>query len=506
VAPPVASGLLLYLSFPPSKQSLLTWVALVPLLLQLRNLKPLRAVAVSWLAGAVFFGLLLSWIGVFGTLAWTTITLLMAPWTALSGLLSCRLLRGGAWARVFGPPAAWVVLEWLRAQGSLGFAWGQIGVSQAPLYPVVQAASVGGVYLVSFLVVLSSAMVAELATGSRATAVARRQALGAGVALLATALLLGGISAGQTPPPPGASGTVPVLVVQASTRLADGTDAGSADEVMAVHEQLTREATGTEHGRVGLVVWPETAVPASLVDDALLRARALSLAQELGCPLLAGTSAGALADGSSYNSLQVFRPDGRLGVRYDKGHLVPIGEYLPARRLWPWMTSLGVPEVDARRGAPPHPLLIHLRPGRRPSEISVGPLVCFESTFPEIARQETRLGANLLVAATVDSWYGHSAAAEQHLQFSVLRAVENGRFLVRASATGISTMVTPRGKLSSRIELFQRGTALYRPIALSHTTLYTRYGDWVVWLSLATLAALLFADRWPTAPEVMAAH
>ena len=174
------------------------------------------------------------------------------------------------------------------------------------------------------------------------------------------------------------------------------------------------------------------------------------------------------------NSAFLLQPDGTLSGRYDKVHLVPYGEYVPLRRLFPFIGKLVAGVGDFRPGKGFYPLTID---GHR-----LGVLICYEAIFPEAARDYKRKGAELLVNITNDAWFGRTSAPYQHLSMTVFRAIENRLYLVRAANTGISAIIDPTGEILSRTGLFERTVLKGEVKIIDERTFYAAYGDLFVYL------------------------
>jgi apolipoprotein N-acyltransferase len=242
----------------------------------------------------------------------------------------------------------------------------------------------------------------------------------------------------------------------------------------SIKERYLQQSERARKAGADLLVWPEAAWPGYL-STALER---LPLSP-LGVPLILGSPAYTPGDQRQHlNSAFHIDADGNIKGRYDKVHLVPFGEYVPLRALLP--VEKFVPGlIDFSAGASFAPI------GSPPA----GALICFDGVFPRIARQEVLAGAEWLVNLTNDGWYGISSAPYQHLDFYVFRAIENARFVVRAANTGISAAIGPRGDIIARTRLGEQTYLLPTVAPLKGTTLYTRFGDWVVALSLGGLVA-----------------
>ncbi|MET9881583.1 apolipoprotein N-acyltransferase [Streptomyces sp. NPDC006430] len=486
-----AAGALPCLAFPAPALWWFAYVALVPWMLLLRSAPTGRRAALEgWLGGAGFILAVHHWLlpslHVFLLPLAALLGLLWIPWALLvRELLGGAPTPGRAGAALLLVPAGWLLSELVRSWQGLGGPWGLLGASQWQVPAALRIASVGGVWLVSLLVVsVNCALVLLIAApGARVPAVA---------GVTGCALLTG--AAWLWAPRPEVSGTLHVAVVQPG-QVADGPD--SADRRFAVGERLTRPLAGKP---VDLVVWGESSVGADLAARPDLARRLAALSAEVGAPLLVNVDArrppgpaappAAAADaatgGSIYKSSVLVGPDGPTGDRYDKMRLVPFGEYVPARSLLGWASSVGkAAGEDRKRGQSPVVMNLPGQPGVR-----LGPLVCFESAFPDMSRRLTRDGSDLLIAQSATSTFQHSWAPAQHASLAALRAAEDGRPVVHATLTGISEVHGPSGERIGRALPISASTAQVYEVPLAHgTTLYVRFGDWAVGAALALLVA-----------------
>ena len=236
--------------------------------------------------------------------------------------------------------------------------------------------------------------------------------------------------------------------------------------------RLSREAIG--EADVELVVWPETALPFYPQRDQLT-GRLAAFTGTANTWLLTGAPLFTLTpqtDGSElvrhYNGAILLGPDGRIAASHAKQHLVPFGEYVPLRPYLPFLEPLVVSIGDFAAGTSDEPLAL--------GPMRLGMLICYESIFPEIARQSVTRGANLLVNLTNDAWYGRSSAPHQSMAMAVFRAVENKRALVRATNTGISGFVDPVGRIVERTGLFVEAALVSRMPLLDGQTVFNRQG------------------------------
>jgi apolipoprotein N-acyltransferase len=495
LAAAVLAGALLILSFPKWGTGAVAWIALIPLFHALTRLSGRWAGRLAYVSGLVASVGLLYWTGLvvvqygglsrpLGLAAMLALCLVVALFFGLFGALV------GLWLRAFGPrailaaPLAWVAVEWLRASGPLSFPWCLLGYSQHDNLPVAQLASLTGVYGLSFVVAASASLVA----GALRARLPRERVALAGLLVL----LVGGVwgfGRVRLASPIEESGRLRVGLVQASVAQEEKWDDELALRNVEWHAALTRQAAGAG---AELVVWPESAVPFYYDWDAVDAARLRALAGTTGVHLLFGNDDFDRNGGQPriFVGAKMLAPDGRLTLRYHKMQLVPFGEYVPMQGL---LGALGVRRLVERVGS--------FTPGDTAAVgdclgHSLGVTICYEAIFPGLVRRFTVNGAELLANVTNDGWYGRTSAPYQHLAMARLRAVENGRALVRAANTGISALVDPRGRIIGATELFAR-TSLVGEVPLTRAlTFYGRRGDVFAWSCVVATALLSLVAGW----------
>jgi apolipoprotein N-acyltransferase len=479
LAAPV-SGALLAAAFPALDLGPLALVALVPLLLATETVRPRTAAALGYLAGLTFFGLHLLWIAQF--LSWTGPVAWLA-WGALSGVQAAFVAAFfalvpatrplGAW-RLLVLPAAWAVLELVRAHHPLGgFPWGLLATSQhdaGVLLPLARV--VGGFGLAAVIVAVNLAVALWLrALWARTREGARgRRTL---VALVGLPLLVAGLLGARlvVPAAPAPSGApLDVVVVQAGLRGGHGLAQGqTTEQVFANHVRRTEALAGAPGGPPDLVVWGEGAADADPLANPDRLAAVARAAAAAKAPILLGATTQVDATHRATEGL-LFTPEGRLADRYQKRRLVPFGEFVPfggvLGRLIP-ATREGVP-YDKVPGHRLEPLLI--------DGVPVGTLICWESAYPGDARQLTRDGARLLLVQTNNASFGTGAGPRQHLAAGQLRAVESGRTIVQAAVTGISAVIEPNGATRDETGLYQDTVIRVEASQRSGATPYVRVG------------------------------
>ncbi|MGW8379489.1 apolipoprotein N-acyltransferase [Streptomyces sp. ODS28] len=492
------AGALPALAFPTPALWWLAWVCLVPWLLLLRSADTGRRAALyGWLGGTGFMFAVHHWLipslHVFTLVLAALLGALWAPW----GWLARRLLGGvpdgpsGAEADAasggaangapraarFGTaalllPAGWLLVELVRSWQFLGGPWGLLGASQWQVGPALRLASVGGVWLISFLVVAVNVGVTALLVSSRGRV--------AGAVTLVLAVAATTAAWAWAPRPAEDPGrTARIGVIQA------GEQAPTVEQRYQRSAQLTREMAHRGQ-RPDLVVWGESSIGVDLGAHPRVRARLAALSAEVGAPLLVNVDA-RRADGHGiFKSSVLITPHGPTGPRYDKMRLVPFGEYVPFRSVLGWATSVGkAAGEDRMRGTEP----VMMRAGG----LRFGPLICFETAFPDMSRHLVRQGAQLLVAQSSTATFQHSWAPAQHASLAALRGAESGRPMVHATLTGESAVYGGRGEaLGPRMGVRESGTRVYGVPSTTGTTLYVRFGDWVPYGCLAGVAAYAF--------------
>ncbi|WP_394435701.1 apolipoprotein N-acyltransferase [Streptomyces sp. SGAir0957] len=484
----VLAGALPALAFPAPSLWWLAYGALVPWMLLARSAgSPRRAALDGWLGGLGFMLAVHHWLvpslNVFTVVIAALLGVLWAPW----GWLLRRLLRGAptpgqAAAALVAVPSGWLMVELVRSWQGLGGPWGLLGSSQWQVVPALRLASVGGVWLVSLLVVAVNTGIVLLvvARGARAFAVA---------GLVAAVAVTG--AAWAWAPRPQTDGEVRVAVVQ------PGIVAGPARRFDR-EEALTRQLAGKD---VDLVVWGESSVGFDLAGRPDLARRLAALSRTVDADILVNVDARRPATGAAgatgqgiYKSSVLIGPDGPTGDRYDKMRLVPFGEYIPARSLLGWATSVGkAAGEDRKRGT--RQVVMDVRHGDE--VVRVGPLVCFESAFPDMTRQLTRDGARLLLAQSSTSTFQHSWAPPQHASLAAVRAAETGRPMVHATLTGVSAVYGPDGgRAGPWLPTSASEARVYTAPTAHGDTLYVRFGDWPVHAAVAALAVLAAAEAW----------
>lgn len=497
-----SSAVLQVLIFPLPGVYVLAWFALAPLMVALLRARPAGELEID---GAVRLQLATPWQGFLlgyacgilwyaGTCYWIYDTMrqyggLSAPVAALVLVLFCCYLGfyhglfGVLVSSLAGPardyrralvmaPFLWIAVELARTRVT-GFPWNLLGTAQVNNVALCRIAAWTGVYGISFEIALVNVAVAAaflIPRGRRGPMLAA--ALAAAAVLQAGRLI-------EAPPAP--TDRTALLVQQNIPVAADWTPVYFQQTLNELTDLSVKSAAGK---KIDLIVWPESPAP-FFTNDARFRESVSTIARQTGNWMVAGaigTSPIAGRDNPAqqpqnptagtllFNSAALVSPAGDWTARYDKVHLVPFGEYLPFPSLFSFAGGL-TREVGAfERGASRNPL--------DAGGMQLGVFICYESVFPDEVRQFADNGAQVLLNISNDGWYGDSGAYAQHLNQTRMRAIENDRWLLSTTDTGVTAAIDPWGRVAARIPRKTR-TALVAPYALtSVTTFYTRHGDW----------------------------
>jgi apolipoprotein N-acyltransferase len=496
----------------PLWRAALCWIALVPFLVALTT-RDRNGEVIGW-RSAAWLGYLCGILWFFGNCFWIYQTmylygglpkpvsfgivilfsLYLGLYHALFASLFALVQRGraGVAGALLLTPFLWVAVELGRARIT-GFPWDLLGNAQVDNLLVTRLAPLAGVMGISFVVAAVNAGMASFVVSS-----ARRWVVPCVALVLAVTLqLCGGLKGLKNAD----RESLTHFAVMMQENLAVGAE---GREVKALSQAQEMEEFSAESLRqfpvaggvkvspdqLAVIIWPEA--PSHFQsNDPYFRTNLGALALKARVPVIAGSLGVDAANEASrgyflYDSATVFTAEGAYKGRYDKIHLVPWGEYVPFKRLFSFAQKLteGVGDMDPGRERLVFELGGH----------SYGIFVCYESIFGDEVRKFVQNGAQVLVNISDDGWYGDTGAPWQHLNMARMRAIENHRWVLRSTNTGVTTAIDPRGRVAVEAPRHVREAFAF-PFAFEEgTTLYTRFGDWFAWLCvLVTTVCVAFS-------------
>ncbi|MEU5882216.1 apolipoprotein N-acyltransferase [Spirillospora sp. NPDC047279] len=451
------------LVFPRADLGFLAWVVLVPGMMLIRSAPDVREAALrGWWFGAGYLLAALHWtLPNIGPGLLLVAIVFGLPW-GVWGAAVRHLVPAHPVAALAVLPSGWLVIELIRTWPRLGGPWALLGASQWRYPPVLGLAALGGVWLVSFAIVAfnTAVVLAVLVPRWRAR-----------LAVPAAALLLAGPVTFLLRDEPPAERTLDVALVQPGVVPDPATR-------LAASEAITAALPPAD-----LVVWGESSVGYDLASRSDVASRMTALTSR--GDLLVNEDARDASGRISKSSI-LFGPEGRRD-RYVKTRLVPFGEYIPMRDAFGWLSSISAAAGENRV------------PGTGPTVmtaggVTIGPLVCFESTFPDLGRAVVSRGAQVIVYQSATSTFQESWAPRQHAALAALRAAETGRPTVQAALTGVSAAYDARGRRLAWLDTPRRGSlvvTLRVPPAAARTP-YARFGDYVAYLAVAVTVLAAF--------------
>jgi len=465
----ICSAGLLILAFPKTDISILAWVGLVPLMFALDGKSPRQAFRLSYFCGLIFFAGTLHWFTHVTGLGATLLVLYCALYFGMFGVGYSYFFQKSSFSKLFMLPSIWVVGEFIRAHFLTGFDWGGLAYSQYKNLAFIQIADVTGMFGTSFFVVMINVLLKEIIS---AMIMPRKNFKILAPSLIATALLtILVFGYGQwklnSPRP---EGDISIAVVQANIPQDMKWDKSSWPTIMGRYQVLTLEAAKE---KPHLIIWPETSFPGMLWKDKATFMKLEDFVKELNIPLLFGSV--IKEEGKYHNSAILLSKEAEMIERYDKVHLVPFGEFIPFRSIFPFLEQI-VPIGDFTAGND-----FTIFPFSPKTPFSV--LICFEDTVARLSRQFVLNGAQLLINITNDAWFEDTKAPFMHLQSSVFRTVENRRYLVRSTNTGVSCFIDNLGRILNCVKdhngkkTYTSGYIIEKISLNSKMTFYTKFGD-----------------------------
>ncbi len=548
----ITSGVLYRLCFAPFDQAWLCWIALTPLLAAVwfsgadAKRRWLRDLLLGYLAGVVFFWSVFSWLTTVTTPGWVLVGLYMglyvAAWTWFCGLLRPGLrklrpkkltgldavtqklaekqaaekgvlvptaaapvppeLAASPWLSSLGNlrlaffvASAWVTVEFFRSIVFTGWGWNTLGSALHAQWALIQIIEYTGVPGLSFLVAFTNVIAIATVRRFMVEAVVKpvRPHYDFTITMAAIVGVIGfGLRAVQSPSP-----ATPVTVGAIQPNI-PREQKFNADFAQATFDKFRRLSQLALQSQPDLLVWPESSMPAPVLQDAQSRQFVTGFVAEAKVDLLLGAIDTDETD--AYNAALLVSDEGRRIQLYHKVHLVPFGEYVPGRHTLPGIGAIVGDQVPDDFGfGKEHTVFQLTRP-----DVRVAPLICFEDTIGELTRQFVLGGANLLANVTNDGWFLRSAGSQQHLANAVFRCVETRLPMVRSANTGVTCFINEFGRIT-QILLDDTGSQFTEGILTGEVrvptnyqpTFYVRHGELFekVCVAITALTALFLAWR-----------
>jgi apolipoprotein N-acyltransferase len=489
----LASGAFLALAFPNYNLPLLAWGAVSLLILASYKARPAVAPLYGFLHGMVFYPMCLPWIATVMQQYGNVDPLLSAGILGLVGIAGgilaalfswgvALISRRGLKVTCIAAPFLWVAVEFLRGHLPIfAFPWNLLGYAASDSLALLQLTAVTGIWGLSLLIAAFNALLAYAILSGRHRA---------WQAVLISAALLILIAVGGSYLVPSAQPRFTAHLVQTNFPQSedypsnwDALHGGDLDELA----QIGVEAAKREPG---VIIWPEAPAPLSL-QDTVFQQRAARMAQDAGVPVILGVAdwkREAPNTWNATNSAVMLAATGARIFTYDKIHLVPFGEYVPLRN---WLTFAGKLTADIGDFTPGTQYEVGELPGTGSPDNKFSTFICYEAIFPGATRKFTDNGADLLINMSNDGWFGRSAAPAQHVMMARVRAVENRRWLLRATNNGFTVDVDPYGRLVAQLPTDIRGELDAPYDFRTGRSLYVILGDYLPWLCVLTSLAAI---------------
>jgi apolipoprotein N-acyltransferase len=478
------SGLIVAAAWPPMPFGFLAFVGLI-LPLDIISGKPFGK---AFKAGYLFafsyhlFSLYwISWVTVGGTLIAITV---ISLYDGFIFALYAGLYRRRQLAAIILFPMLWIGMEYFRTLFEFAFPWSNLSYTQWQYLPFLQVCEFIGDAGISLIIVVVNILLWQIWRQSQRKHRAVL-ALAAGLLIAVPTAYGAAVMAGAEPDH---DGPITVALLQGSIPLEQKWDPAEVDYSFGLYDSLALAATPAD-----LIVWPETAAPAYLLNDPIKTHQVSVTARKAGSPMLVGTLDYTPLPGSKYlyyNAAIQFDPDGRHRPPYHKIKLVPFAETVAYGRYLPFLVNLNVGWSDFTAGTD---LRVYENPFGK-----YGVLICYEVIFPELVNQYMRAGADFLVNITNDTWYGYSSGPYQHGVMAIFRAIENRVTIARAANSGFSYFADRYGRMYNKSRLYDVTVMKGKVKPAGERTMFNRTGPILgrIGLVMVMLTTILLAILW----------
>ncbi|MCF6237347.1 MAG: apolipoprotein N-acyltransferase [Candidatus Marinimicrobia bacterium] len=485
----ILSGLLFTLSFPPFDMFFVAWVAWLPLWVALQQEGWERGFKLGFITGFIFTLTSLNWVAnnsgtslLIASASMLASVVYLSLWFGLFGLIIARTGRNLGSKGLWLAPVFWVSVEFMFSYHgyTLAFPWLSLAMTQNFALPLQQFAEYGGIYAVSFWVVMVNTILFQLEFGKMTV---RTQQLVWGMLgfFIVGSFIFGAVRMkviGQSD-----HSTIAVGIIQTNLdphqKWVRAKKSKHVEAILAQSRQVIADSAK-------IIIWPESAVPAHLYYYPQFDRKIRNFVEQNAVSILTGALHHVEKGGEYlfYNSAFYYSPGMPVAI-YSKQSLVPFAERIPLVESFPILKNLNFGQANFEPGteAVVYPM------GSRDEVTDLGTLICYESADPYVFRRFMNKGADLMSIITNDAWLGNSPGPYQHLAAGRLRAIEHRVSIARAAQTGISAMILPSGRIAASIPLGEKGEIVYdAPLGLERTY-FTRNGN-VFALSILLLAAL----------------
>jgi apolipoprotein N-acyltransferase len=468
----IITGLLSACSFPKIDLFFLMWIAFVPLIFVIRKANAISSFLFGLLSGFVFNAIGLYWLVpllhfntgsyvqsvVAACSLWMYLAIYWGLWSfGLEKYISFQKYKSLNWLSVVFGACLWVFLEYVRTYLFTGFPWMLIGYSQVGFKEIIQVAEFTGVYGVSFLILFCNLCFYFWLEGKN-----KRKYLYVPLIFIILFTLFGSIRIykfrllGEK--------EYNVSILQPNVDQYTKWDQGCIQEILS---NLQKQAVEVGKSKTDLVLWPETVLPGIVPKDIGLVDFAKRLSSYTGSFNIFGSFYNE--DDKLFNSVLGFNSQETLSVMHRKNHLVPFGEVIPFRkflaRFFDVINNFG----DVDKGSDANVF--------KRGDLFIGPIICSENFFPDVARRFVLNGAKVLTNHTNDAWFFDMATPYQHFMMNVFRAVENRKFVLICANTGISGIIEASGVVLNKTKVSKKEILKGTFSQNDFKTFYTKFGD-----------------------------
>ncbi|MEE9553639.1 MAG: apolipoprotein N-acyltransferase [candidate division Zixibacteria bacterium] len=487
----IASAIAAVFCFPPFHFGPFIFIVLVPLLLALEDLSPVGALKYGFLWGVIFY------FGLMYYIAWVTIpgmigaVLILTPIPATAGWFFVKILKRSPGAAVVFFPSYFITWNWLFTMSDFNYPWTDIGYALGYNTEMIQVAELGGVYLISLIILIVNMSLYSIASSKLSLSSRTKKNIVYFSVLLIAMLYIYGWKRIPKTDERMADNKLSVGLIQGNMTRDIKWKPGNIYLNFERYFELSKKAAAE---KAEIIIWPETAIPEYILQKQRYRDLMKSFVDSLGVPVLTGTPFYKTVGQKEYiffNSAAYFKPEENEYDVYHKIHLVPVSEKIPFSGRFKILKEIRLGQADWSPGE--EQVLFDINGSK------FATVICFESVFPDYCRQFALKGAQFLVVITNDMWFGKTSLLEQHAMMSVFRAVENRIPVVRSANTGISMAVDKWGRVKAKTDIFIPTYLVVDIVPEKSESVYGRIGDVIPWtasvLSVVSIAVALLGRR-----------